>query len=28
MPKLDALKQTFPERYREQPVLVNASNQG
>jgi peptide-methionine (S)-S-oxide reductase len=28
MPKVDALKQTFPELYREQPVLVNASTQG
>jgi peptide-methionine (S)-S-oxide reductase len=27
MPKVDALKQTFPELYRDQPVLVNASNQ-
>ena len=28
MPKLDNLRQTFPELYREQPVLVNASTQG
>ena len=28
MPKLDALKQTFPERYREQPVLVHALTNG
>ena len=27
MPKLDNLRQTFPELYREQPVLVNASTQ-
>jgi peptide-methionine (S)-S-oxide reductase len=28
MPKLDGLRQTFPELYREQPVLVNAVNHG
>jgi peptide-methionine (S)-S-oxide reductase len=28
MPKVDALKQTFPELYREQPVLVHALNGG
>jgi peptide-methionine (S)-S-oxide reductase len=28
MPKLDALRQTFPELYRDQPVLVQAVTQG
>ena len=28
MPKLDALRQTFPQFYREQPVLVHAITQG
>ena len=28
MPKVDALKQTFPELYRDQPVLVHTSNGG
>jgi peptide-methionine (S)-S-oxide reductase len=28
MPKLDGLRQTFPELYREQPVLVYASTHG
>ncbi|HVQ50174.1 MAG TPA: peptide-methionine (S)-S-oxide reductase MsrA [Mycobacterium sp.] len=28
MPKLDGLRQTFPELYREQPVLVHAVNHG
>lgn len=28
MPKLDGLRQTFPELYREQPVLVHGSNGG
>jgi peptide-methionine (S)-S-oxide reductase len=28
MPKLDALKQTFPDLYREQPVLVHAVTRG
>ncbi|MDT5245270.1 MAG: peptide-methionine (S)-S-oxide reductase [Mycobacterium sp.] len=28
MPKLDGLRQTFPESYREQPVLVHAPSNG